>query len=179
MSLLPDQEFQRCANVVLMKEGWDTYTNNPKDPGGPTKFGVTLKELSSWRGHPCVAADVQNLQEMEALEIYRTDYWHVVAGDQLPPGVNLMTFDTAINQGPGHAARWLQGAAGVTMDGSIGPMTLAAIKATNPVSLIEAFKAERLNAYEHDSGWADFGHGWENRDDSIAALSEQWAQASQ
>ena len=177
MTLLPDQEFQRCSQAVLAKEGWGTYTNYPSDPGGPTRWGITLATLSASRGHPCTAQDVMNLGEDEALSIYRAQFWHPISGDQLPAGVNLMAFDCSVNQGPGHAARWLQGAVGVTQDGLIGPNTLKAINATNPCTLIEAFKAERLRAYENDPGWATFGHGWEARDDSIAALAESWAKA--
>ena len=178
MSLTPDQEFARCVAVVLQKEGFSTYTNSPHDMGGPTKFGVTLAALSAYRGHACVAADVMNLQEDEALAIYRANYWHPIAGDQLPAGVNLMTFDCGVNQGVGHATRWLQGAAGVVQDGNIGPMTILAVQSHNPVDLLEAFKAERLASYEHDAGWATYGHGWSARDESIAALAEQWASAA-
>lgn len=175
MSLTPDQWFTRCVSVVLQQEGWGIYTNTPGDSGGPTKYGITLATLSAWRGQPCVASDVMSLTEAEALSIYRTNIWHAVAGDQLPPGVNLMVFDCAVNQGPGHAAMWLQRAAGVMADGIVGPATLAAVCSAQPVPLLEAIKAERLSAYEQDPGWAEFGHGWTSRDDSIASLSEQWA----
>jgi lysozyme family protein len=176
-TLLPNQEFARCVQVVLQKEGWGVYTNSPSDPGGPTRWGITLAALSAWRHTNCTAADVMNLGEDEALAIYRQNYWHVVAGDQLPGGIDLMTFDCAVNQGPGHAIRWLQGAAGVTADGIIGPATLAAVKAADPTALINAFKAERLNSYESDSAWSVDGNGWTARDDSIAQLSIEWATA--
>lgn len=176
-TLAPDAEFARCVAKVLQAEGWGAYTNDPSDSGGPTRWGVTLDALSAWRGHPCIASDVVSLGEPEALAIYRAKYWATVSGDDLPGGVSLMAFDTAVNQGPGHAARWLQGAAKVTVDGRIGPATLAAVRAADPIDLLEAFKAERLNAYEHDAGWARFGHGWENRDDLITSTAEAWATA--
>jgi len=177
MTLLPDQEFGRCAQIVLQAEGSGTYTNDPRDRGGPTKFGVTLKALSAYRGAPCVAGDVQALTEDEALALYRRDYWHPIAGDQLPAGVNLVAFDCAVNQGPGHAARWLQAAAGVPADGQVGPLTIAAVEAADPIALIELFRDERLRAYEQDAGWATYGHGWTNRDDAVAATATQWAKA--
>lgn len=176
-TLLPDQEFQRCVKQVLAAEGWDTYTNDPRDPGGPTRYGVTLRTLSAHRGHPCIAADVKNLTEDEALAIYRAEYWHPIAGDQLPGGVSLMTFDCAVNQGPGHAIRWLQAAAGVPADGAIGPMTLAAVAHADPTKLITKFHDERLEAYKSSPGWATYGHGWTNRDDNVAALAIKWATA--
>lgn len=176
-TLAPDAEFARCAAQVLQAEGWGAYTNDPSDPGGPTRWGITLEALSAWRGHPCIAVDVMNLGEDEALAIYRAKYWRTVSGDQLPGGVSLMAFDCAVNQGPGHSARWLQGAAKVAVDGEIGPETLAAVRAANPVALLEAFKAERLASYQNDAGWARFGHGWTNRDNAIAAKAEAWATA--
>ena len=177
MTLTPDQEFARCVNVVLQKEGWDAYTNNPKDSGGPTKYGITLATLSAFRKHPCSAEEVQSLGEDEALAIYRANYWHIIAGDQLPAGVNLMTFDCAVNQGPGHAIRWLQAAAGCSADGVIGPATLAAVTSADPAALIEKFKQERLQAYESSPGWATFGHGWTNRDNDISTQATVWATA--
>ena len=50
---------------VLEAEG-SKYTNDPADPGGPTRWGITLKTLRRWRqsggrrgGHQVTAADVR------------------------------------------------------------------------------------------------------------------------
>lgn len=174
-NLTPDQWFSRCTSVVLQAEGWDTYTDTPGDRGGPTKYGITLATLSAYRGHPCIAADVQALGEPEALDIYRANYWHPVAGDQLPPGVNLMTFDCAVNQGPGHAVRWLQAAAGAPVDGVIGPATVGAILRADSQALLQVFKAERLASYKQNTEWEQFGKGWTARNDHIFDLATQWA----
>jgi len=167
--------FYACVKQVLAKEGWGEYTNTPGDPGGPTRWGISLRMLSAWRGKSCTAQDVQALEEAEALDIYRQEFWHLIAGDQLPPGINLMTFDCAVNQGPGHAVRWLQAAAGVPADGILGSKTLQAVAESLPSILINSFKQERLSAYQHDAAWQEFKNGWSARDDAIAALAIQWA----
>ena len=42
----------------------------------------------------------------------------------LPAGIDLAIYDCAVNQGLGRARRLLQQAAGVTVDGKIGPVTM-------------------------------------------------------
>ena len=44
----------------------------------------------------------------------------------MPTGTDYCVFDTAINSGPGRAAKFLQEVVGVTADGAIGPRPLAA-----------------------------------------------------
>ena len=43
------------------------YTNDPKDPGGETKYGIAKSS------HPNIA--IQDLTLVQALEIYYQDYW--------------------------------------------------------------------------------------------------------
>jgi lysozyme family protein len=170
--------FPRCLAVVYGNEGGGAYTNDPRDPGGPTRWGVTLAALSAYRGRPCTAQDVMNLTQAEASDVIRRGYWFPVAGDQLPAGVDLVAFDCAVNQGPGHAVQWLQRAAGAVADGVMGPATLAKVASADPVFLINAFKAERLLAYEADAGWATYGHGWADRDDAVSTIAISWATAA-
>ncbi len=169
-----DDRFARCADFVLQREGWGTYTNDPHDPGGPTRWGVTLAALERQRGEPCTAADVEALSETSALDIYRADYWDAVGGDELPAGPDLMAFDAAVNQGPGRAARFLQAAAGVGADGVVGPLTLAAVKACSPDSLIDRIRGERITAYWDTPGWGEYGHGWANRLAACTAQAHRW-----
>jgi lysozyme family protein len=170
-----DQRFQRCAAFVLEREGWGTFTDDPRDPGGPTRWGITLKALQARRGESCTAADVERLSEDAALWIYRDDYWDAVGGDDLPAGVDLIVFDAAVNQGAARAARFLQTAAGVEADGVVGPQTLAAVQAANADSLIDRIKTERVTAYWETPGWSSFGHGWANRLAGCVGQAHRWA----
>ena len=172
-----DARFQRCAAFVLQKEGWGAYTDDPKDPGGPTRWGVTLQALTQHRGRACTAAEVEALGEPEALAIYRAAYWDAAGGDGLPAGIDLMCFDAAVNQGVGRAVRFLQAAAGAVIDGVAGPATLAAATAANPDSLIDRIKQERATAYWDAPGWSEYGHGWANRLTACTAQAHRWVNA--
>ena len=62
----------------------------------------------------------------EVAAIYRAEYWNAIRGDDLPPGLDLVAFDAAVNSGPSRGARWLQTAVSANADGKIGPATIAA-----------------------------------------------------
>ena len=55
---------------ILDAEG-RVYTNRAADRGGPTKFGITIKTLSNWRGRVADAREVELLSEAEPRSIYR------------------------------------------------------------------------------------------------------------
>jgi lysozyme family protein len=174
--LSADQRYARCEALIVAWEGGPIYTNNPKDPGGPTRWGVTLKALSDWRGHMVAPADVQALTATEAAQIYRAVYWTRIAGDQLPAGVDLMVFDAAVNMGRNRAAKCLQLALGVPDDGAIGPRTLAAVAAVNDRgALIDRIRARRAALYGSFDGYATFGRGWMRRLETCAVTAKAWA----
>lgn len=145
--------FDQLIGLVLSHEGG--YVNDPRDPGGETKFGITR------RSYPDV--DIKNLTREQAVEIYRRDFWARVQGDQLPPAVAFQVLDAAVNHGTGNAVRWLQRAAGVADDGVIGPQTVAAVKRADPADLVSAFNAERLEFYAKLTTFDAFGRGWVRR----------------
>jgi lysozyme family protein len=108
--------FDAAFTAVLGAEGG--YVNNPADPGGETNWGI------SRRSYPDL--DIAHLTWDDAKAIYRRDFWDKIQGDKLPPPLAMIVFDSAVNNGPARAAKWLQRAVGVTEDGIIGPATLAA-----------------------------------------------------
>lgn len=165
-------DFQRCIDLVCGPSIEGGFVNDPADPGGATNHGITLATLSHWRGQTCTVDDVRNLGQDEATTIYRASYWNVVAGDELPAGLDLIVFDCAVNQGPGTAARILQTVVGVPVDGQIGPATLAAVASRNAIILIVDVGLERMVRYHETPGWDRFGHGWTNRVESIQAQAK-------
>lgn len=158
---------------VLAHEGG--YVDHPADPGGATNMGITHKTLAAWRGRSVSKAEVKALTRMEAEAIYRANYWAAVKADQLPAGVDHVVFDAAVNSGPGQAARWLQRALGVTADGAIGPVTLAAAAKTDARDLIERYTETRMNFLRGLPTWKNFKNGWTTRvnrveDEALALL---------
>lgn len=116
---------------LLLREGGSTYTNNPADRGGPTKYGVTLGALRQRRPN-AAAADVVALTESEAVDILVQDYI-------VKPGFNIIldgwlrwaVVDAAVNHGPRAAKKLVQRALGVKDDGDWGPLTRQALFQAN------------------------------------------------
>jgi lysozyme family protein len=164
--------YPACLEIVLSYEGG--YANHPDDPGGATMRGVTQRTYDSYRiGQGLSPQSVRLIAEPELQAIYRTRYWDLIRGDDLPAGVDLAVFDLAVNSGPARAAKELQRVVLATMDGLIGPATLAAVQARKPSEIVRALCAGRLAFLKSLSTWETFGRGWERRvvDVQAAALA--------
>lgn len=160
---------------VLVREGLGTYTNDPRDAGGPTKWGITQGALARWRGRPVSASDVQALGKDEAVAIYRRDYMAPFETIEDPSLLELM-FDFGVNHGPARAAEALQtvlhriGYYTDRVDGDFGPKSRAALaNVQNDAALFYAVKCERLETYMRYAGRAPanvvYLGGWANRND--------------
>lgn len=122
---------------IIAKEGG--YVDHPADRGGPTNWGITevVARAFGYQG------DMRNLPRSTAEQIYLERYWTqpgFAKVNDLSAKVAEELLDTGVNMGPGVAARFLQRALNVlnqqgktypdvTVDGAIGAMTLAALKA--------------------------------------------------
>lgn len=168
--------FAASLALVLKSEGG--YTDNPADPGGATNMGITLRTLAAWRGVTNLPkSEVQHLTAVEAGKIYKARYWNAIDGDALPAGVDYATFDYAVNSGPLAAAKGIQIAAGVTADGAIGPLTIAAA-AKNPSTIVLTLCADRLAMLERLPTWHTFGAGWSNRIHAVRGAALQMVGAA-
>lgn len=155
------QNFETALAAVLKHEGG--WSDHPKDPGGATMKGVTLATYSNWLGRPASKNELRDIPDEHIKTIYKTRYWDVVRGDELPSGVDFVVFDMAVNSGSGRAAKMLQSVVGATPDGSIGSKTLSAVKMHEPIALIEAYQRNRQHFLEALPTFATFGKGWTRR----------------
>jgi len=169
------ERFDRCLGEVLRLEGG--YADDPRDPGGQTKFGITRATLSRALGRPALAQEVAALTPEAAGGIYRHGYWRPMRCGDLPAGLDLAVFDMAVNMGPPTGARLLQRALGVEADGAIGPATLAAAAQAQGPQAIRSMSALRRERYRDMAGFAAFGSGWLRRTDTVEALALAWAEA--
>jgi lysozyme family protein len=124
--------FDQCFAITVGIEGARLSTD-PNDRGNWTtgvvgkgvckgsKFGISAES------HPDL--DIANLTQDAAKALYRADEWARIRGDDLPPPMACLAFDAAVNNGDGRAERWLQSAAGAHVDGQVGDLTIAAVKA--------------------------------------------------
>ena len=145
--------FDIAFSKLIGNEGG--YVNNPKDPGGETKFGI------SKRSYPNL--DIVDLTLDDAKAIYKRDYWDRAQCDRLHPDLAFQVFDGAVNSGIGNSIRWLQEAAGVAVDGVVGPLTLRKVGDMEPSIIIARYNGVRLKFMTSLSAWDVFGRGWARR----------------
>lgn len=160
-----DRNFSRSLALVLKSEGG--WSDNSADPGGATMKGVTLATFRAFIKPDGTKADLRAITDAQLSTVYRREYWDAISGDQLPDGVDYAVFDFAVNSGPSRAARYLQSAAGVTMDGAIGPATLAAVAAKPAGVIIDHLCDMRLSFLQRLPTWGTFGKGWQSRVESV------------
>lgn len=163
---MADKHFDRALRHVLHWEGGDTITNDPDDPGGRTRFGI------SERAHPDAWADGPPDYDTAA-EIYHTDYWSPCRCYLLPPVVAFVLFDTAVNVGVNRASHLLQEAVGAKVDGIVGPNTIEAVRRTDRASLNLSGKRAEYYASLDSEKFGMYYYGWMRRTlDTYAAALE-------
>jgi lysozyme family protein len=161
-----EDNFHNSFAVIRRWEGG--WSDHKDDPGGKTKWGITLRLLKSlgkdFNGDGVI--DGRDLKEMThgaAEAIYHVRFWQACRCDRLPRGLDLAVFDCAVNQGTGRAARLLQKALGVKVDGILGPKTLEAAGKADLNDLLLDFMAWRILHYSSLSIFVTFGRGWMRR----------------
>lgn len=156
------QNFDLSLEYVLAIEGG--YVNHPKDPGGHTNKGVTLRTYSAWVGYPASVEQLKRISHADVRAIYRTNYWDLARCDHLPTGVDYCVFDTAINSGVSRAVKLLQRVLGVKEDGIIGTITIDALNDYRDTeALIVAYCEARMAFLKKLKHWSTFKRGWTRR----------------
>lgn len=163
------QNFDTAFEHVLKHEGG--YVNDPLDRGGETNLGVTKAAWAQYIGRPVQDGEMRALTKEVVKPFYRKGYWDKCRCDELPTGVDYLTFDFAVNAGPGRAAKFLQQAVGAVSDGVIGPATLAAVAKKDPSKILVDFGNIKEAFYNgivaRDPSQSRFIKGWLNRVASV------------
>ncbi len=147
------------------------YVNNPDDPGGETKYGI------SKRAYPDI--DIAGLTEDDAKAIYQRDYWGAHQCDTMPWAVGWVFFDCAVNHGAHMAIKWLQGALSLPADGVLGQQTLGAVaRVSDPISAARDITLARDEFSATLSNYPTFKRGWKKRFLNTLIGAVQWTQAS-
>ncbi|SDR19764.1 glycoside hydrolase family 108 protein [Pseudovibrio sp. Tun.PSC04-5.I4] len=167
--------FELVLSELLSIEGGFSNRSRKADPGGPTNYGITQGTLSAWRGQPVSVQEVKQMNESEAIEIYRAQYWDAVKGDKLPLGLDYAMFDFTVNSGPSRAVKTLQTILGVGVDGVLGFETLAAIHTRSDILLIGALSEERLKFMKKLRNWSYNKNGWSKRVKTVKQRSLELA----
>jgi len=148
---------RQIAQEIVDREGG--YVNDPDDPGGATKFGVTIHTMRRLgldldRDGDITPADVRMLTRTQAVDIFLEYYFNRPLIAELPPALQATVFDMYVNAG-GNAVKILQrllvemGYA-LDVDGALGPQSLAAVRAAYhaaPDAMVNAYGIARRNYY--------------------------------
>jgi lysozyme family protein len=96
---------EEILDAIILREGG--FVDHPKDKGGPTKWGITLRTLAAWRQAPQTVDDVRKLSKEEAKEIYRERYISPFEGE-VPEEVFPQVVDIGVHHGVGTAKRMVE-----------------------------------------------------------------------
>jgi lysozyme family protein len=186
-------DFNAAHQQVMGNEGG--YSNNPADAGGETYKGIARKFWPQWGGWkyvdgvkaqtgapPAFGASsyvnwVKHLNsqllslnqlQQSVQDFYKTNFWVKYRLSEInDQAVATWLYDHVVNGG-GRGAMWIQEAAGVKADGTIGPQTIQAINAADPKALLreacDVAAFYRLDRDEADASQIQFLPSWLRRD---------------
>ena len=159
----------RLALFILKWEGG--FVNDPDDLGRATNMGVTIGTYEAYcrkKGYPKPTVErLKNLTKEEWTEIMKTMYWDRWRADEIKSqSVANILVDWVWASGV-HGIKIPQKLLGVTVDGVVGPKTIAAVNARNPRELFDMIKITRFDFIEdicrkHPAN-NKFKRGWMNR----------------
>lgn len=146
--MLSPEQIRLIVDGIIEREGG--LTDDPRDRGGLTKWGI------SQRAYP--ELDIATLTRAEAAKIYERDYLRRYKLHELSNVQNAeIVCDWIVNCGP-IVLKTLQRVLKVTPDGQVGVQTLRAIDAARPKTLLDARLDYYLRLADHP-----FLLGWVNR----------------
>jgi lysozyme family protein len=140
----PKGSFKVALDAVLSDLVEGGFVNDPRDPGGATNRGVSLREVQRmdadlrFRDFVRELFDVDKDGDIDGADVplwtrehtetfYRVCYWEKIRGSELPHPIAVIVFDSAVNEGVQKAAMHLQRSmGGLKVDGIVGDETVAA-----------------------------------------------------
>lgn len=129
------------------------FVNDPLDKGGATNMGVTI---ATWRKQgydkdgdgDIDIADLKLMSPADAMAIMKRNYWDRWKADQInDQSIANILVDWVWGSGA-YGIKIPQRLLGVTVDGVVGPKTLAAINGRNPRELFALIHDERRQYFE-------------------------------
>jgi lysozyme family protein len=146
---------ERVEDVLDTEAG---FVDDPADPGGATNRGISWPVwLENARSVLNVSPTLDNLRALnreQAAKIYKEKYWNPIYADNIVDGdLRWLLFDFYVNA-KGGAVKTLQRTlnelgASVSVDGAMGPNTLATLNGFGDKSLLyNTFKINRQKFYD-------------------------------
>lgn len=169
--------FDAAFDYLIQNEG-SAFTSDSVDPGGPTKFGITLPILSKYLDRVVDASDIRVIDEPTAKLLYKKLFWEAIYGDNLPYPIATALFDTAVNRGQLIAIGFAQNClTNLHADGIIGEETLHALNSTDPeifiYNYIGALQDSYIELCLHAPSQLKYLRGWLKRARRLFLLVEK------
>ena len=142
---------EEITREIIKREGG--FVNDPDDPGGATKYGITIHTLRTLRGQATIE-DIRKLTLEQAAEIYQEHYFYAPKIDRLPVPLQASVYDMQVNAGR-NAVKLLQRLLAdfdeeVGVDGNLGPQSFGATQRAFDKAgqfLIDAYAIARRDYY--------------------------------
>jgi lysozyme family protein len=147
LSEISDEEYNRFYDSMKFSMKWEGgYVNDPADPGGETKWGISKKAYPD--------EDIKALTPERAADLYYRDYWKKSGADKLPFPLCAVVLDSAILCGVARATRWWRESEG------------------DEVAVINFRRTFHVDRVKHSPSQRRFLAGWLNRCNDLLKLVE-------
>lgn len=149
--IVPQSTFDQVIEYVIDDEG-DELNLSPNEPGGASRYGVSLDTLTKYLGRKATLADLRAMSPETAKQVYRKLYWDAIGASQLPIGLNYAAFDFAVNSGV------------AVVDGKGADdylnRAMIAVGIENQINKLCDLRLERMRA---SPDWQKYKNGWSAR----------------
>ena len=171
--------FYKCFDTLLKWEGGAKYHKVKDDPGGATKYGISLR---AYQAHYPEANEktIEYLSYNKAAAFTMRNYWEPLQCEYMPPAIALVVFDHGFNRGVTSAKTLIQ----QSMTNNVasrpsGDINIYYLKKVEPLVFLERMKEMRLAQYNRIAvtypKLSKFLKGWTNRVNDIHNTALQWA----
>lgn len=196
VNALSNEEMYSIAHVHVRywERDFGGMTNNPKDPGGPTRNGVSLAYLKDLdidiadlnKDGKVDIEDIKLVDFDTAKRLFRTTFWEQGKAELAPPLTSIVYYDFSVTSGSGRAAIELQRSIDDLLPNTIanysanfGPKTQTACRQLNSsgqdFALANKYLTRRQEFYtslavNKPAVYGGFINGWTARVNACRAL---------
>ena len=159
--------FEKHIDDLIRKEGGYKLINVKHDRGGMTYAGISRKNNPQWNGWGYIDDGIE-VGDTAVQLFYKQKYWDKMFLDTCKSdAVASVLLSSCVLSGVRRASRMAQVAAGVKVDGYIGPKTLNAINTMEPRLFVALFALLRIDRFREianrNKTQRKFLRGWINR----------------
>lgn len=168
------EKIQRAeGGFQLLINDKGNYNSNGELVG--TNYGVSARVYERFIGIPPTMADMKNITQNEAHNIFKSQFWDSIKADEINSQALAETFaDHAINASPRASTKIMQRVLNETfnknlvVDGVAGKKTIQAINSIDATQLFNAFSKGRLKYYNNLDDCKYFCKAWHGRVNELA-----------